>query len=123
MDAEGAFIHIAFRMNKPRVVRAGCHTGFASHAFFMIDKDYTAAVVDVTGSTGTAIYARWVLTMITAFAANLHVKRGVESLRVIRDPVAVETLWDLVLGLAGHDAIHAAHAFPGIDDHRVTCHG
>ena len=41
---------------------------------------------------------------------------------LVRDPVAVEALRHVVLGLAGDHAVHAADAQAGVDCHAVACH-
>ena len=122
VNAESAFVYIAFRMDKARIVWTGSHAGFAAHAFFVIDKNYSAALVDMAGAAWTAIHAGRIIAMIAAFATNLHVQGGVDSLCVIDNPVAIETLRNLILCLAGYDAIHAANTFLSIDDHAVTGH-
>jgi hypothetical protein len=123
VDAESTLIRIAFRMDKPRIVGTGSHAGFASYAFLMIDKNYTATLVYVTCAAWTAVNAGRIIAMIAALAANLHVECRVNSLCVIGDPVAIETLRDLVLCLAGHDAIHTAYALLCINNHGVASHG
>jgi hypothetical protein len=122
VNAESAFVHIALRMDKAGVIGTGSHAGFASHALFVMHKDHAAPFMDMTCATGTTINAGRIIAVVAAFAANLGDKSWINACRVIDNPVASEAFRDLILGLAGHDAVHAAHAFLRIYDHAITSH-
>jgi hypothetical protein len=107
VNTEGALVRITFRMDKTCIVGASRHTGFAADAFLMIDEHDPASLVNVTGAAGTAIYARRIIAVIAAFAADLHMQGGVSPRRVIGYPIPIESVRHMVFGLAGYDAIHA----------------
>jgi hypothetical protein len=54
-------------MNKPRIVRTGGDTGFATAAFMMMHQNNTAAIMDMTGAARTTINTRRIITVVTAF--------------------------------------------------------
>ena len=122
MNTKSAFIRIPLRMNEARIIRTSCHAGFTAYAFFIMNKNDTAAFMYVTGAAGTAIDAGGIIAMIAAFAADFHERCRICSLRIIDNPVAIEALRNLILGLAGNDAIHAAYTSLYIDGHSITRH-
>jgi hypothetical protein len=122
MNAEGAFIRITVRMDKARVIGAGSQAGFASHAFFLVDKDHPAPFVYVAGTGRTTINTGWIIAMVAAFAANFSCEGRISPCCFVNDPITCESLRHLIFGFAGHDTVHASHAFFRIDYHAVASH-
>jgi len=58
VNAESAFISIAFRINKSCIVGAGRNARFTADALAMGDKDHSSGVVNMAGARWAAMDTR-----------------------------------------------------------------
>jgi hypothetical protein len=123
VDAERALIGIAVGMDEPRVVGTRGNTSLAANTHVVLDEYDAAKVMNVTRTGGATIDAGWIAAMITPLRSDLHVKRWIFSLDLIFNPISIQPFRNIVLGLARHNAIHAANALRSIDNHPESSHG
>ena len=72
VDAEGALVGVALRVDEARVVGAGGEAGLAADALVVVTSTMLAELVDVAGAGRAAGHARRVVAVVAALGADLH---------------------------------------------------
>src|SRR5512146_1608498 len=103
VQAEGALVDVARRVDVPRAVGARGDAGLAAGALRAVHED-DAAVGDVRGAGRAGRDARRVRALVAPLGADLHREIGELPPDLLDDPVAEPALGERVLGLAGDDA-------------------
>ncbi len=95
MNAERAFVRIAFGRNEARIIRARGDARFAAGAFVAIDQ-HDAALGDMARAGWATAYARRVLAMIAALRANLPLQMRKRAAHVLHDSITAEAVGNMV---------------------------
>jgi hypothetical protein len=120
MNAESALVGIALRMNEAGVVGTGGETSLAADTLVFVDQDHAATLVNMTRTRRAAGYARGIGAVVAALRPQFQSQGGPLAVHRLGDPIATVAFGDVVLRLAGHDAVHTADAATCIYNHDIA---